>query len=265
MKKFFVSASAQGASEDRPRCSSATRAGSGSRGALHTIITSICSSVRSLPWRAGAQRTRGVGVRPTARGRAIKLAAALTTLCVVSGCGFEPLHGRAQRAERASQIESVQIETDSTRPGQMLKAEIEDQINPEALRAEKLFLMSIRVAEVEVSLFINVDGTSSRGDMQYNSTYTLTRKADGKLIDRGKISRVSSYNISENADYATYVAREDARRRGVLELAQDYKLRLANLVGTLNNPNAASVPITEEAPAPIIRPQDTHENRTTRF
>lgn len=184
---------------------------------------------------------------------------------VLASCGFEPVHGRKERSERVSQIESVQIVTDNSRRGQLLKAEIEDAINPGGIHAEKPFVLTIAVNETEISLFINPDGTSSRGDMQYSSTYRLTRKFDGKLIDSGAATRVSSYNISETADYATYVSREDARRRGIKELAQDYKLRLANLVPKLNDPSATPAAPVAVPVAPIIRSQDNHEARTTGF
>lgn len=190
----------------------------------------------------------------------------LVVLSAITGCGFEPLHGRNERAARVNQMESVLIVTDNTRQGQLLKAEIQDQVNPTGMRAEKPFMMKITVTEVEAPVFINIDGTSSRGDMQYSSIYVLTRISDGKVIDSGSISRISSYNISENADYATFVSREDARKRGILELAQDYKLRMATLLPTLNTPlKAAPAESVEPAAAPIIRLQDNHEDRTTGF
>lgn len=205
----------------------------------------------------------GSAWKPTQR---VLTALVLTALLALTACGFKPVHSRETRMAQETQIESVQVVTDNSRFGQLLKAEIEDQVNPDAIRAEKPFTMKIDFKLTEISLFINPDGTSSRGDMQFASTYVLSRKLDGKIIDTGSITRVSSYNISETADYATYVSRDDASRRGVLELAKDYKLRLANLVGKLNNPNASQPPKLEvEEAVPLIRAQDTHENRTTGF
>lgn len=185
-------------------------------------------------------------------------------LLLLAACGFEPLHGEQARGARSQQLESVQILTDTSRAGQLLKAEIEDQVNPTALRAEKPYLLTISVSERELSLFINLDGTSSRGDMQYVSTYTLTQKRDGKVLDQGELMRVSSYNISENADYATFVSREDARRRGIIELARAYQLRLANLLPRFNDEIPVSAPVVPETPAPLLRPLDNHNHETNR-
>lgn len=178
---------------------------------------------------------------------------ALATLLLLTACGFQPVHGAAQRTALANRLESVRIVTEirqETRLAQWLKAEIQDGINPNSAGAEKLFTLKITVTEVEISLFINPDGTSSRGDLQYNSTYTLTRSSDGAMIDSGTLTRTSSYNISENADYATFVSREDARKRGLTELAQDYKLRLANLLPDLNAPTYRR----PKPPIPTVNP-----------
>jgi hypothetical protein len=156
----------------------------------------------------------------------------------MSACGFTPVHSTETRATLNTQIESVAIVTGASASAQLLKAEIEDQINPSAQRAEKLFTLTITFSEGEIGLFVNPDGTSGRGDYQFNSAYALTRTRDGKLIDSGQLSRVSSFNNAQTADFSTFISREDARKRGIIELAQDYKLRLANLVPKLNDPTA---------------------------
>ena len=157
----------------------------------------------------------------------------------------------------------MQIVTAAGRLPQLLKAEIEEQVNPTYQHAEKLFVMTISFNETEIAEFINPDGTSSRGDMHYQSTYSLTRKLDGKLIDTGTLIRISSYNVSENADYGTYVSRDDARKRAVIELAQDYKLRLANLLPKLNNPNTPAVVTPDASGIPIVSTKSLHEDHPT--
>lgn len=132
----------------------------------------------------------------------------------------------------------VLVQVDNSRLGQLLKAEIERGVNPDFERAEKLYALDIALKERNLYLFINPDGTAGRGDVQFESTYALTRRVDGKVLKSGRLRRVASYNISETADYATYVSQEDARKRGIIELANDYKLRLANLMEGLDEGDA---------------------------
>ena len=190
----------------------------------------------------------------------------LAAMLAVAGCGFTPVHGQSMRTANAIHLAAVTIEVDNTRRGQFLKAEIQDQTNPATQHVPKQYILKISYRETKTPLFINPDGTSSRGDLQYQSDYTLTRIADGVVVGRGSIQRVSSYNTSQNADYASFVSEEDARQRGIVELAQDYKLRLMNLLPTINDPKAGEVP---EAPvaAPSLVPtnSDIYENRRSRL
>jgi LPS-assembly lipoprotein len=162
------------------------------------------------------------------------LSSLAAVMLLVSACGFEPMYGtQGGTAARSSILAAVQVETPKGRLGELLRAEIEDGINPEYRYATPLYRLNIALTEQDTALFINPDGTSSRGDLRYTSSYTLTRIDTKKIIHEGSVTRVSSYNSSETADYAAFVSREDARVRALTELAQDYKLRLANLSAKL--------------------------------
>lgn len=161
----------------------------------------------------------------------------LLSLCLlVTACGFQPLHSQAYRAQQAIDLSSLVVQVDTDRRGQLLEAEIADAVNPDYQPAQKLYLLDIDLTETDIPLFINPDGTSARGDIRLSSTYRLHRIADNMLVDKGSISRISSYNTSDQAaeGYASFVSLEDAKQRAVLELAQDYKLRMANLLSKLS-------------------------------
>lgn len=196
---------------------------------------------------------------------------ALIAILFLSACGFQPLHGREYRQSltvdltmltvdvKGSDITPNATSTLPRRYSELLKAEILDQVNPMGDQGEKLYRLNIVYTELEQSLFVNPDGTASRGDLMYNSSYTLTRIHDSKVVASGNIQRTSSYNTAPTADYASYVSIEDARKRGVTELAQDYKLRLASLLPTLNSPTATAVEKPKET-APELQPMRTHED-----
>lgn len=164
----------------------------------------------------------------------MKHALLLAALLALAACGFRPVHGRAYQAEQEASLASIRVEVDNSRIGQLLKAEIEDGVNPAYDRSEKLYTLNVTLFESNNYLFINPDGTAGRGDIIFTSKYQLSRNLDHKVLKTGQLKRAASYNISETADYATYVSQDDARRRGIVELAQDYKLRLSNLMHGLN-------------------------------
>ena len=165
----------------------------------------------------------------------MRIAAALTTLLLLVACGFQPLHGRAYRANQSIDLSSIMVNVDTSRSGQLLEAEIKDAINPAFEKREKLYRLTIKITQSEERLFINPDGSSGRSDIPVTSHYVLSRLTDGTVLDKGDITRVSSYNTSQTADYSSYVSLQDAQKRAIIELAQSYKLRIANALAKLNN------------------------------
>ncbi len=165
----------------------------------------------------------------------MRLAVLIPLLLALAACGFTPLHSSEYRARQELDLASLVVEVDRSRLGQLLEAEIGDALNPDYQRAEKLYQLKISLSQTDIPLFINPDGTSARGDIEWLSAYRLTRLIDGKLVDSGSLRRISSYNTSDQAaeGYASFVSIEDAKKRGILELAQDYKLRMANLLAQL--------------------------------
>ncbi len=189
---------------------------------------------------------RESGIRNQESGIAFLIPFIISSCFFLSACGFEPLHGQHYRTQFTTNLSSVAVTVDHSRRGQLLESEIKRGINPDSMQAEKLYALKIKLAEREIPLFINPDGTSSRGDIDLTSQYKLTRIIDNKVIQQGTIKRVSSYNTSESADYASYVSEEDAKTRGIIELAEAYKLRLANLLPGLSG--QAVIPASGEAP-----------------
>jgi hypothetical protein len=174
----------------------------------------------------------------------------LPILVTLAACGFHPLHSRSYESGLSADLSSVEIDVDHSRRGQLLEAEIRQGINPTYVPAEKLYRLRISLTEREIPLFINRDGTSSRGDIRYTSKYVLSRIRTGEILQHGEISRISSYNTKENAGYASYVSEEDAKTRGIIDLAESYKLRLANLVPLLNGRAVMQEEVPDNAPTP---------------
>ena len=154
----------------------------------------------------------------------------LLLLLALSACGFEPLHGH-QHQEKiiAANLAGIQIEAPSGRLGETLKADIEDSINPNFRPGPTNYRLVLTLDQQEIAQFINPDGTASRGKIRIISNYQLIRIADNEVIATGTLQRAGAFNSDEQVDYATYISREDARRRAIVDLAHDYRLRLTNL------------------------------------
>jgi LPS-assembly lipoprotein len=178
-------------------------------------------------WRAG--ELKNWGIEELGNFFSSLLPLLISSILLLTACGFEPVYAKREGAV-AAELAAVDIHTDSSRKGQLLQAEIKDLLNPRRESQPPEYRLNITTTENISALFIKPDGTASRGDINLVSTYTLVRLSDDKVIDSGNITRISSFNTSENADYATYVAEQDARMRGILELARDYAFRISNVL-----------------------------------
>jgi hypothetical protein len=154
----------------------------------------------------------------------------LLTLLALCACGFQPVHGTHAHSPAAIQsLAGLEIRAPSGRLGEQLKADIEDGINPDYQSGATYYRLDLTLEQQEIAQFINPDGTASRGNIRVTSTYQLVRLADNQVISSGTLHRSSSFDSDAQVDYATYISREDARRRAVADLANDYRLRLINL------------------------------------
>jgi len=160
------------------------------------------------------------------------------------GCGFQPLYGKNKPDAGQAMLGGIQVEPVSGRPGQLFTIELEDQLNPGGVvPSHPRWRLATSLTLREVGIGVARDGTVSRYNVYLDSNYQLYRVADNQLMTSGNLRHVSSYNNILNEYYSTYVAQEDAYKRGVTELAQLFRQRL----GSYLTQNGGNPPIQTEA------------------
>lgn len=153
---------------------------------------------------------------------------AVMGLMLASACGFEPVYATRTPGEGAAvQMAAIAVQAPPGRLGQLLKAEVEDQLNPTAQVTGIDYNLKLDLSSVSQPFVIEQDGTASRYTVTFTAPFSLTRLADGAVITRGRVKRSVSYNVSETDDYATYTSQTDAMSRAVIELADDIKMRIS--------------------------------------
>lgn len=170
---------------------------------------------------------------------------------LLTGCGFKPMYGKTESAGASAALLSGiavdPVDTTDRRMAQLLREELEDRLNPSgAAPAHPAYRLKVSLTLSESAIGVAPDGTISRYNVYLNSTFTLLRNADGQAMTSGSLSDVGSYNNVTNAYYSTYVAKEDAIRRGMAEMAEMYRARLASYLSQ----NGGNPPVvTGPAPA----------------
>ena len=108
-----------------------------------------------------------------------------------------------------------------------MRAQLEDTLNIRETSANPArYALSIVLTQSVSGLGVSREGIVGRYNIYLNTTYTLKRLGDQKVISTGKVNRVASYNNVVNAYFSAFQAERDARERAINELAEDYRLRL---------------------------------------
>lgn len=147
------------------------------------------------------------------------------------GCGFQAVYGDPTDTdiEIGTYLASTSVVArGSGELGNRLKNNIEDRINPTSEKSlyGRSFILEVAIEAPRTPLGIGRTGTISRYDIMLNSRYTLLDAETRKVLDSGVLRRRASFfNAAEK--YASYTAEQDAIDRGIKELGEDYKMRLA--------------------------------------
>jgi len=150
---------------------------------------------------------------------------ALVAALAVAGCGFQPIHGQRSAASSEA-LATIDIGLIADRTGQMLRNELLRQMQPRGGRTPARYALSVSMGESLQNLAIRKDETATRANLILIARFSVTSRSDDKKLFSGTARSVNSYNIL-TSDFATLSAREDARRRGVQQLASGIKERLS--------------------------------------
>jgi len=152
----------------------------------------------------------------------------LTVILLLTACGFHPMYGDNSETMTTPLAGNLTIDPIGAREGQILRIALEDKLNPEGKKATTPeFRLHIQLTKSLIPAVVKNDGTIQRYDMQLNSSFSLIRIADNKILLAGDIRRTGSYNVAINANFATYEAEQDVITRTLQEMAEDYTLRMA--------------------------------------
>ena len=157
--------------------------------------------------------------------RAVLAAGVLLSLCLLSACGFRPIHGERSQASAAA-LSQVDIALIPDRTGQMLRNELLQRFHPRGVATGDRFLLQVTLNEALQDLAIKKNEVATRANLTLTALFTVARSQDGQPVFTGSASSVNSYNIL-TSDFATLSARADARERAVRQLADDIKERMS--------------------------------------
>lgn len=191
----------------------------------------------------------------------MKTGVCLILICVLSACGFEPMAGQSTQSydQQALPAALARVTIQAKSPesmrmiGQQFRIDLEDLINPSGSEAAKEYILDVSLAPIVQPGFITPDGKAQRFLVFLQSSYTLTRLSDGKLLESGNMRRNSSYSNLPNSYYSTYIAEQDTIKRLSKELAEQYRMKLASV---LSSPPKTPGNVLPNTPPPLMTEPD---------
>jgi LPS-assembly lipoprotein len=157
----------------------------------------------------------------------------LLALFLLTGCGFQPVYGERSQIPADSPIRagvSVSVaSSDYPQLAQQFEHHLSDIVNPEGLGGKApTYAMRVQLMVNTVGIGLARDGTAARYNVTLDSNYEIRRAGESDVLVTGQLRNVTSFNNPNNQYFSTYISEQDARKRGIEELAEAYRQRLAS-------------------------------------
>lgn len=174
----------------------------------------------------------------------------------LAGCGFRPLYGRANSNAAGlspdKQMAGIRIEPIANRLGQQLHNALRDRFNPLGQPSSAAYSLRVQLTERTYGALTKPDLSATRRNVELNAYIYLSDTSGNQVLyDRAVITS----GFDEFDDPLNDIsAREDAERRGTLQLADQIRSRVAVFLTAGTTPPLVPAAV---APAPAPTPAST--------
>jgi hypothetical protein len=161
--------------------------------------------------------------------RGALVAIGLICATLLPGCGFKPLYGvdsASHAPGAAAQFATVEIPVYGDRIGQQIRNILIDEMHPSGAAADYKYRLDVVTREADVSLGLQQNSTSTRGEIKLTSEYRLVDRASGKVLIHETLRSSSGYNILVN-QFGTELSSEGARADALPVIADQITQHLA--------------------------------------
>jgi LPS-assembly lipoprotein len=162
-------------------------------------------------------------------GRRIRSLAVLGLLSVLAGCGFKPVYGAHSAGKSPSAVQqfaSIEIPLLPDRVGQQMRNMLIDALHPNGATGDYRYKLVMGIKEAVVSLGLQQNSTSTRGQVRLTIKYSLIDTENSKVVLSETLRTSTGYNILIN-QFSSVLSQDDAEAQGLQQIADDMTLHLA--------------------------------------
>jgi LPS-assembly lipoprotein len=160
---------------------------------------------------------------------ALAIAFLAGALGCLPGCGFKPLYGANSAAHGPAAVEqfaTIEIPVLPDRTGQIMRNLLIDSLHPSGAADTYQYRLDVKITEADVSLGLQGNSTSTRGQIKISALYSLIDKKTGKNLLKETVRTSAGYNILVN-QFGTELSTQSSRQEALQEIADDITLHLA--------------------------------------
>lgn len=169
----------------------------------------------------------GLRGRGHADGTVGAILCAVLVVVLLSACGFRPLYAPASNdGGPVADLAAVTVERIDDRPGQELRNQLIDLLNPGRSQVPPRYRLDVKLEEELNELAVERSGFATRANLRVEATYVLYAAGGTAPLLHNRSRVVSSYNIGDSR-FSTLTANEAARSQALRQIAYDIRGRLA--------------------------------------
>ncbi len=154
----------------------------------------------------------------------------LTSLLALVSCGFQMIYNEDDKKIETSyeqDLAAIVIRKDRTKLDQDLKNNLYDLLNPDYIKVDPKYFLSLKTLKSLTSTFTTSTGSSGRNKIYINVDYELKNLDTGEIIAVGSTAVNDNYDVGNNR-FGTYTAEEYAQLNLTKVAAQNIRNSLVN-------------------------------------
>ncbi len=151
-------------------------------------------------------------------------------LLIFCSCDFQVIYKEREKAADISYVEelaAIRIKKDRTRLAQELKNSLYDLLNPDYIKVEPKYFLTLQISSNTSSTFITSTGASGRNKITISASYLLKNLETGETISSGSTSVNDNYDVNTSR-YGTYAAGQYTQSNLTKIAAQNIRNSLVN-------------------------------------
>ncbi len=155
-------------------------------------------------------------------------------------CGFRPVYQQNQingnQLEYLEELAAIKVEIARKKLNQDLKSNLEKTLNPNQIKVEARYIITIELTKDISSTFITSTGSSGRNKITLSAKYKLKDIESGELISEGKTEAKEDFDINIDKRFANYTAEEQISSNLTLIIANNIRdLLITDISGFCEN------------------------------